>query len=216
MQASTESLVKPELRRYIHSNIFPLYAKNDAGHRLDHIEYVIRRSLAFMEQFENLNADMVYAAAAYHDVAHHIDKNRHEELSAKLFFEDEAMKDFFTDAQRRTIKEAIEDHRASPERPPRSDYGKIISSADRSTDLDAFFRRTHAYTLKHFPEYSTEQRLERCYQHMQNKYGEGGYAKSYVVDAEYARFCAEMQALLRDRQAFERKYQVVTSGKSGG
>lgn len=216
MQASTESLVKPELRRYIHSNIFPLYAKNDAGHRLDHIEYVIRRSLAFMEQFEDLDANMVYAAAAYHDVAHHIDKNRHEELSAQLFFEDEAMKDFFTDAQRRTIKEAIEDHRASLEQAPRSDYGKIISSADRSTDLDAFFRRTYAYTIKHFPEYTMELGRERCYQHMQDKYGEGGYAKSYVVDTEYMRFCQEIQALLSDRQAFERKYQAIVAAESKG
>lgn len=206
MQASAAALVKPELRQCIHSHIFPLYAKNDAGHRLDHIEYVIRRSLAFMEQFENLDADMVYAAAAYHDIAHYIDKNRHEALSAQVFFEDEAMKEFFTDAQRRTIKEVIEDHRASLEQTPRGDYGKIISSADRSTDVDAFLRRTHAYTLKHFPEYSMEQRLERCYQHVQNKYGEGGYAKSYVIDTEYMRFCQAIQALLSDRQAFERKY----------
>lgn len=215
MQANKEALVNPELRQYVRSHIFPVYSKNDAGHRLDHIEYVIRRSLAFMEQFENLDADMVYTAAAYHDVAHYIDKNRHEELSARIFFEDEAMENFFTDMQRQTIKEAIEDHRASLERAPRSDYGKIISSADRSTDIDSFFLRTHAYTLKHFPKLTEKQRLERCYQHMQDKYGEGGYAKSYVDDAEYKRFCEEMKALLHDRKAFERKYQAVTFTKVG-
>lgn len=214
MQVSTENMVKPELLQYIRSRIFPLYEKNDGGHRLDHIEYVIRRSLAFMGQFENLDANMVYAVAAYHDVAHHIDKNRHEELSAKVFFEDDAMKGFFTEAQRRTIQEAIEDHRASLEHAPRSDYGKIISSADRSTDVDAFLRRTHAYTLKHFPDYSMEQSMERCYQHMRSKYGEGGYAKSYVVDAEYTRFCQDIQTLLSDRQTFARRYQEVVSAEA--
>ena len=211
MQKNRLSLVKPELREYIHSYIFPLYAENDAGHQLDHVEYVIRRSLAFMEQFENLEIDMVYAAAAYHDTAHHIDKNRHEVLSANIFFDDEAMKAFFTDNQRQTVKEAIEDHRASLERSPRSDYGKILSSADRSTDVDTFIRRTCAYTIRHFPEYSDKQKMERCYRHMGEKYGRGGYAKSYVADAEYTRFCQEMQQLLCDRQSFEQKYRAVTA-----
>ncbi len=42
------------------------------------------------------------------------------------------MKDFFDDEQRIIIKEAIEDYRATLEYEPRSDYGKIISSADRA------------------------------------------------------------------------------------
>ena len=206
----TMKQINLELREYIRAHVFPDYSKNDPGHQLNHIEYVIRRSLLFMDQFDCLNADMVYAAAAYHDIAHHINKDQHEALSAKAFWENEEMKRFFTDEQRRIIREAIEDHRSSSENPPRNDYGRVISSADRSTDPDEFLRRTHAYSRKHFPEYTEEETRERCRQHMRDKYGRGGYAKSYVKDEEYIRFCSEIERLLEDRQAFDRKYSQIT------
>ncbi len=202
--------VTPELVQYIHDAVFPRYANNDKGHRIDHIHYVIRRSLRFMEQFANLNADMVYTIAAYHDIAHHINKDEHEILSAKALKNDADLKRFFTDEQITVMKEAIEDHRASLEYEPRSDYGKIVSSADRSTDINGFFKRTHAYSLKHFPEYTEAQRTERCYQHMKDKYGNGGYAKSYVTDEEYAAFLQTIRTLLDNKNAFMEKYKALT------
>jgi len=207
----TAKQVNPELYEYIQTHVFPGYSKNDKGHQLNHVEYVIRRSFLFMDQFNSLNADMIYTVAAYHDIAHHINKDLHEVLSAKVFWEDEMMKRFFTDDQREVIREAIEDHRSSMENSPRSDYGKVISSADRSTDVDDFIRRTHAYSLKHFPEYTMEQNIERCYQHMRDKYGHGGYAKSYVTDIEYIQFCQTIEWLLENRHAFEHKYSEIIS-----
>ena len=162
-----------------------------------------------MEQFEGLNADMVYAIAAYHDSAHHIDKDHHETLSAAAFEKDGEMKRFFSAEQIQIMKEAIEDHRASLEYEPRSEYGKIVSSADRSVDVDAFLRRTHAYSLKHFPGYSETQNMERCYQHMKDKYGSGGYAKHYVLDEEYHQFQQTIRNLVENRKAFEEKYKAV-------
>ena len=102
-------------------------------------------------------------ARPYHDIAHHIDKARHEILSAEIFYKDEEMKRFFTEDERLIIKQAIEDHRASSDSYPRSDYGKIISSADRSTDIDDFLRRTHSYTLKHFPNCTNKEMLKRAH-----------------------------------------------------
>lgn len=37
--------VNEDLKKYIEENIFPSYEKNDLGHNLDHIKYVINRSL---------------------------------------------------------------------------------------------------------------------------------------------------------------------------
>ena len=79
--------VKKQLQEYVENNIFPIYNKNDSGHGIEHIKYVIRRSLEFAKQFANINLDMVYVIASFHDIAHHIDKDNHELLSAKLFFE---------------------------------------------------------------------------------------------------------------------------------
>ena len=201
--------INRELREYIEKNIFPNYLKNDRGHRQEHIDYVIRRSLKFMDQFDALDADMVYTAAAYHDIAHYINKDLHEILSAKVFFEDEEVKRYFSLDKRKIIREAIEDHRSTMENPPRSDYGKVLSSADRSTDVDDFLRRTYAYSMKHFPEYTADEHMERCYKHMCNKYGKGGYAKSYVKDEEYLLFCNTIEALAEDRKEFEQRYLSV-------
>lgn len=206
--------VNPELISYIETKIFPEYGKNDAGHSLRHINYVIRRSLNFAEQFSGINTDIVYAVAAFHDIAHHIDKKNHEKLSAEIFYKDEKMKAFFSDAQRNIIKEAIEDHRASLDGEPRSDYGKIISSADRSTDAEEFLRRTHAYTLKYFPGISEEEIIERGYSHTLEKYGSKGYAKHYVKDEEYENFRKYINSILKDKETFSEKYKEINTEKT--
>ncbi len=199
------------LINYIQDNIFPEYSKNDDGHNLEHIKYVISRCFKFAEQFDNIDLDMLYTIAAFHDIAHHIDKKNHEFLSAKIFYDNDNMKQFFTEEQRKTIKQGIEDHRASSDNIPRSDYGKIISSADRSTDVNEFLKRTHSYTLKHNPDATIEEMLERAYNHTKDKYGKDGYAKSYVIDEEYNDFKNEIKYLLHNKDLFNNKYLVINN-----
>lgn len=187
----------------------PLYEKNDSGHGIEHIHYVTERCMRFAEQFENINTDILFAIAVFHDIAHHIDKKNHEILSAKIFYENEDMKAFFSDEERLIIKEAIEDHRASSDHAPRSDYGKIISSADRSTDAEEFLRRTHAYTLRHQPDCTGEEMIERAYRHTEEKYGRGGYAKHYVEDVQYDEFREIISSLLNSKKLFEETYRKI-------
>ena len=158
--------INPKLKEYIENEIFPLYAKNDEGHGIEHIKYVIRRCLEFSSQFQNINIDMLYTIASFHDLAHHIDKDQHEILSAKIFYEDKKIKEFFTEEQRRIMKDAIEDHRSSLEYTPRNDYGKILSSADRTTNLNKSIERTHLYSSKNYPELTLEQKIERAYNYI--------------------------------------------------
>lgn len=195
-----------KLKEYIEINVFPEYSKNDSGHNIEHINYVIERCFRFAEQFDNIDLDMLYTIAAFHDIGHHIDKKNHEKLSAKIFYENNDMKQFFTEEERIIIKEGIEDHRASSDRVPRSDYGKIISSADRSTSVEDFLRRTHAYTLKHNPNSTVDEMLERAYNHTIEKYGNNGYAKHYVVDNDYVEFRNKILELINDKEKFNYKY----------
>lgn len=183
---------------------------NEGGHGIDHIEYVLRRCFILAEQFDSIDYDMLYTIAVYHDIAHHIDKKNHEKLSAEMFINDEFMKSFFTNDYRQIIKEAIEDHRASAKTTPRSDYGKIISSADRSTDIDEFLRRTHSYTLKHFNPKTVNEIIERAYEHAMDKYGEKGYAKHYLKDEEYDIFIDKIRKLLKDKSIFTEYYRKIT------
>ncbi len=201
--------VNKELKNYISQYILPQYSKNDGGHGTEHINYVTERCFIFEKQFLNIDPDILYTIACFHDIAHHINKAQHEALSAQIFFEDEAMKGFFTEEERTLIKEAIEDHRASSNSEPRSVYGKIISSADRSTDVEEFLRRTHQYTLKHYENISEKEIIERAYNHTGEKYGADGYAKHYVEDEQYTEFRKRITELLKDRELFERTYKEI-------
>ena len=203
--------INKDLENYIKNEILPQYEKNDNGHSLEHIDYVLKMCFKFAEQFQNIDFNILYTIATFHDIAHHIDKKNHEKLSAEIFYNDEKMKDFFSEDERNLIKEAIEDHRASSDSSPRSDYGKIISSADRSTDIDDFLRRTHSYTLKHFHNCTKEEMLKRAKDHTEQKYGKEGYAKHYVKDEEYEAFREEINLLLQDSEKFEAKYYKINN-----
>ena len=198
-----------ELKHYIEENILTEYSKNEKGHGIEHINYVINRCFKFAEQFDYIDLNIIYVIACFHDIAHYIDKNNHEILSAQIFYDNEDMKQFFSDEERLVIKEAIEDHRASASHQPRSDYGKIISSADRSTSVEEFLTRTHSYTLKHYPNLSVEKIIERGYEHTKDKYGSDGYAKSYVYDIEYDNFLSQINELLSDVTKFKNVYKQI-------
>ncbi len=204
-------MISSDLKNYIEQNILPEYDKNDSGHNIEHINYVINRCFKFMSQFDNIDSDVLYTIAAFHDIAHHIDKNIHEMLSAQIFYNDNFMKDYFTEEQRIIIKEGIEDHRASSRNVPRNNYGKIISSADRSTSVDEFFKRTHAYTMKHQPNLTKNEIIGRAYKHALDKYGDSGYAKSYVFDDEYNKFKNQISNLINDEEKFKTKYNEINN-----
>lgn len=204
-------MMNDNLIKYIQNNVFPEYSKNEKGHGIEHIRYVIDRCMRFAKQFDDIDLNILYTIAAFHDIGHYIDKKNHEKLSAEMFYQNEDMKQFFTEEERIIIKEGIEDHRASSNSVPRSDYGKIISSADRSTDVNEFLKRTHSYTLKHNPDATLNEMLERAYNHTKDKYGKSGYAKSYVVDTEYDNFKSEILKLINDKEKFNQRYLEVNN-----
>ena len=78
-------MINKELKEYIENNIFPEYNKNDEGHNLDHIKYVIERSLKFAKIVQDINVDMVYTIAVYHDLGHHIDKKIMKKFPVKCY-----------------------------------------------------------------------------------------------------------------------------------
>ena len=200
------NMVSHELMSYVEKFVFPVYKNNDEGHRIAHIKYVINRSLKFAQQFDDVNYNVCYAAAAFHDIGHHIDRKRHEIISAQMFMEDENMKNFFSEAERIDIKEAIEDHRASLQREPRNVYGKILSSADRTTNLNECMQRADAYTKAHYPNSDLYQRLQRAYEHISKKFGPGGYVKNYVQNPELNVFLKEVDSLLKNKPAFVNRF----------
>ncbi len=190
------------LEEYIQNNIFPIYNKNDQGHNLEHIKYVINRSIKFADTIPDLNYNIVYTVAAYHDIGHHIDPKKHELISAEIMYADDKLKEFFNDEERIIIKEAIEEHRASSNHEPRSIYGKIVSTADRNNTVEACLRRSYCYNKKLHPEFNDEQIFEDCHYHLNDKFGENGYAKFFFKDEEYEEFLKDIRELLSDKNKF--------------
>lgn len=139
-----------ELVQYIENEIFLLYNRNEEGHGINHIKTVIKRSLELAKDYD-VDIDMVYTIASYHDLGHYIDRKTHEIISAEIFMKDEKIRQWFTDEQRSIIKEAIEDHRASSNHEPRTIYGKIVSTADRTIiDIDNTIKRSYSYGKRNY------------------------------------------------------------------
>ena len=206
-------MVNEELKKYIEEYIFPEYEKNDGGHNLAHIKYVINRSLKFASTVDNINYDMVYTIASYHDIGHHIDAKNHEKVSADMLLADTNLKKFFKDEEIKTMAEAVHDHRASLEGEPRSIYGKIVSSADRNTRIEVILKRTYAYRIKHNPNDSFEEVLEDSRQHALEKFCKGGYAteKMYFEDLDYKKFIEDIDALANNKEEFRKRYMEVNN-----
>ena len=194
--------INEDLKKYIEENIFPEYAKNDLGHNIKHIQYVIDRSFKFADTVPNVNYDIVYTVAAYHDIGHHIDPKRHEIVSGEIMSKDENLKRFFSADELKIIKEAIEDHRASADHEPRSIYGKIVSTADRNNTVEACLKRSYTYGKKLNPEATDDELFDRAYEHLKIKFGENGYAKFFFKDDVYEKFLKDIRDLLSDKDNY--------------
>lgn len=198
-----------ELVQYIENEIFPLYNKNEEGHGINHIKTVIKRSLKLAKDYD-ADLDMVYTIASYHDLGHYIDRKTHEIISAKMFMQDEKIRQWFTDEQIIIIKEAIEDHRASSNHEPRTIYGKIISTADRTIiDIDNTIRRSYSYGKGNYVGLSEEEQIERVFQHLTEKYGENGYAKVYLEDKEFEDALDKLRQALSNKEEFIKRVKKV-------
>ncbi len=205
--------MRVELKEYVEKNILPEYAKNDEGHGIEHIQYVIRRSLKFASMVSDIDIheEMVYVIACYHDIGHSIDPKNHEKVSADILRNDSMLKGFFSDEEIEVMAEAVEDHRASLEHEPRSIYGKIVSSADKNGTVDEALQRTYTYRLKHYPNSSLDKIIEDSRQHLILKFGENGYAreKMYFEDEEYRKYLEDLTCLTSDKELFATKYKQV-------
>ena len=148
-------MIREDLRRYIEQEILPLYDSFDRGHRRDHAHQVIERSAQIAEAFE-VDAEMVYAIAAYHDTGLRFGRENHHSDSARIILADKELQRWFTTEQIETIAQAAEDHRASAARAPRTIYGRIVAEADRLIIPELIIRRTVQYSLANFPALDRE------------------------------------------------------------
>ncbi len=193
------------LREYIEKEILPRYENYDSAHRLDHIGAVIRRSADLAKGYD-VDEDMVYAIAAYHDLGICEGRELHHLSSARMMREDGNLRQWFSEDQIETMAQAVEDHRASAKTAPRSVYGRIVAEADREIDADTIVRRTIEYGLSHYPEYDRQGQFNRFKEHIDQKYARGGYIKIWIPEGENARRLEAFRTEIERPGALERMF----------
>lgn len=199
--------------KYVTEHILPVYAEK-LSYKRDHIDYVIRRSLIFARQVsdEPIDIDMVYVIASYHDIGEPQDRKTHEFIGANMLRKDAYLQKFFAPPKIEIMAQAIEDHRASGKSEPRTVYGRIVSSADRTTSLDDILRLAYGFRLRQ--GMTLDDISENAYKHVCEKFGESGYAlsKMYFDDPEYETFKKETIAISKDKAKFIKRFLKANFG----
>ena len=203
---------------YIDRAVIPMYDGFDAGHGRHHVQAVIEEAVR-LAGFYDVDEDMVYTAAAYHDTGLVVDRKTHHLESGRIIREDRELRRWFSEDEIEVIAQAAEDHRASSDHEPRTIYGKIIAEADRQIIPESIIRRTVQYGLKHYPELDKEGHWLRLCEHMNEKYDEGGYMKLWIPESHNAEGLDVLRGIIHNksrlRELFEAAYESETACNQG-
>ena len=90
------------------------------------------------------------------------------------------MTKWFCPEQIEMMAQAVEDHRASTQREPRSLYGRIVSEADRDIVPERIVQRCMEYGKANFPQMDKAWQIHRTVEYIRERYGEGGYIRLWL------------------------------------
>ena len=192
-------MIRQEIVTYIEQNILPLYDGFDRGHRRDHALQVIERSVQLARGFD-VEEEMVYVVAAYHDTGLRYGRKRHHHDSARIMKDDKMLQRWFSWEQICTMADAAEDHRASAEQAPRTVYGRIVAEADRLIIPELIVRRTVQFSIANYPELDYEGHWRRSLNHLEEKYMEGGYLRLWIEGSDNEARLKELRSIIADRE----------------
>ncbi len=162
-----------DLVLYIEENIFPKYDKY-YSHGMIHINNVIDNMMMLAEYY-NLDKNMCFVIASYHDSGLNVDRDNHEYESGRVLESDLELRKYFNDEEIKIMKEAVEDHRGSRKEKPRNFYGECVSDSDRDFDIELLAKRQLATSIKNYPELDTfDKHFERCHAYISGRINASG------------------------------------------
>ena len=214
--------INNELKQYITQNILPVYSTFDDAHNEKHILEVTQRSLDLYYDLKdeyNLDINMVYVIASYHDIGMKIERKNHPFHSSEILKKDENLKKWFNSSQIEIMAEAVADHSTSSGHVPRSIYGKIVSDSDKDTDINVGLMRGWDYSLKHFPDLNYEERIDNLHKVIVTRFGDssiGGKSlvKFYISSERNKKFVEEMLFYAKNKDALKTKMDSLLKNKS--
>lgn len=198
-----------EIMTFVEREILPRYNAFGKSHGLQHVQHVIKNSLELVP-LTGADINMVYVTAAYHDLGMEGPRAIHHLTSGKILQSDVRLRRWFSPEQIKIMKEAVEDHRASSSRQPRSIYGKIVAEADRDLDPETVFIRAIQYGLENYPEKNKEEQWKRFFQHMREKYSVSGYIRLWIPNSPNSMRLRKIQNMIENTpelmEIFDRIY----------
>lgn len=200
--------VSLEIMEFVERQILPRYNAFGESHGLRHVTRVIKNSLRLAD-VTGADIDMVYVIAAYHDLGMEGPRAIHHLTSGKILMADARLKKWFNADQLKVMKEAVEDHRASSSRQPRSIYGKIVAEADRDIDVHEIFLRAIQYGKENGPDKTVEEHWERFAQHMDEKYSNNGYIKLWIPNSPNEKALKELRIIIEDKKLLRKAFDDI-------
>ena len=200
--------INSDLIEYVEQRIIPRYAAFDSAHREDHARAVIERALELSAHYD-VDINIVYAAAACHDLGLAVDRKTHHLESGRIIRSDATLAGILGPEGLEAAACAAEDHRASSETAPRSIYGRIVAEADRLIEPLTIIRRTVQYGLDHYPDLDKKGHWQRTLEHLKEKYGDGGYLKLWIPQSSNAARLEELRKIIRDEERLKRIFENI-------
>ena len=198
------------LINFIEDEIMPRYENFDKAHDRRHAFMVMSNSLRLAQHYD-VDMQMVYTIAAYHDLGLEAGREQHHTVSARIVREEKRLKKFFTSEQIEIMADAVEDHRASCSKPPRTIYGKIVAEADRIIEPETIMTRTVQYGLSRYPTLTKDEHIERAVAHIKEKYGRGGYMKLWIPQSQNSVRLEEFRMMIDNENELKRSLEVIYS-----
>lgn len=199
-----------EIMDFVEKDILPQYARFGRSHGIAHVSRVINNALQ-MARTMGVDVNMVYVAAAYHDLGMSGPRAIHHITSGKILQGDARLKRWFTPQQIEIMKEAVEDHRASASHSPRSIYGKIIAEADRDLEPEVVFTRAIEYGLEKYPHLGAEGQWQRFRKHMHEKYSSSGYIRLWIPGSPNEERLREVRNIIADDARLKAEFYRIYS-----
>jgi len=205
-----EANVSLDLMEFVEQQILPRYASFDKAHGMAHVTGVIRRSLEIARRL-GADVNMAYVVAAYHDLGLSGPRAVHHITGGKILKQDARLKKWFSSDRLRVMQEAVEDHRASAGRAPRSVYGRIVAEADRDLEPETVLRRTVQFGLSNYPEMDKEGHWQRFCKHLNEKYSADGYIKLWIPNSPNEEKLRRLRGIMSSQATLRKEFERLFS-----
>lgn len=189
-------------------DILPEYNKvKEGGHGKDHIIDVIEKSYDMAIEF-NENPEVCCVAALLHDIGLITHSREEHHIGSEIWVKEhkEMLKRFFKDNEIYRIQKAVLEHRSTFKGKYTSFISRIISDADRSTNIYLMISRSYLYNKS--KGYDEEEIYKNVYTHLKEKYGEREYV---FMSNKLQKELDEAKEILLDENKFNEYYKKIVS-----